>query len=147
MLIYKLLGDSAQQEFARSWDVSYGMNAVTEWKARIAAGGQLHCAMRSRASPPPVRNLAGHCDGGAEGRNHPGHPGAPVPDAQQRLAGRRCALLRKALPTFGAHVPPPCLQHIDYLSIHAQMAAEHHAHLGFSGHIRVFFRHTRRLDA
>jgi hypothetical protein len=82
-----MLGDSAQQEFARSWGVSYGMNAVTEWKARIAAGGQLHCAMRSRASPPPVRNLAGHCDGGAEGRNHPGHPGAPVPDAQQRLAG------------------------------------------------------------
>jgi hypothetical protein len=24
MLIYKLLGDSAQQEFARSWGISYG---------------------------------------------------------------------------------------------------------------------------
>ena len=32
MLIYKLLGDQAQSEFARSWGVSYGMNAATEWK-------------------------------------------------------------------------------------------------------------------
>jgi hypothetical protein len=35
MLIYKLLGDSAQQEFARSWGISYGLNAATEWKARM----------------------------------------------------------------------------------------------------------------
>ena len=32
MLIYKLLGDQAQSEFARSWGISYAMNAVTEWK-------------------------------------------------------------------------------------------------------------------
>jgi hypothetical protein len=32
MLIYKLLGDEAQSEFARSWGISYGMNAATEWK-------------------------------------------------------------------------------------------------------------------
>ena len=32
MLIYKLLGDQAQQEFARSWGVSYGMNVASEWK-------------------------------------------------------------------------------------------------------------------
>ena len=32
MLIYKLLGDQAQQEFARSWGVSYGMNMASEWK-------------------------------------------------------------------------------------------------------------------
>ena len=32
MLIYKLLGDSAERQFARSWGVSYGMNAATEWK-------------------------------------------------------------------------------------------------------------------
>jgi hypothetical protein len=32
MLIYKLLGDEAQQSFARSWGVSYGMNAAGEWK-------------------------------------------------------------------------------------------------------------------
>ena len=32
MLIYKLLGDQAQQQFARSWGVSYGMNVASEWK-------------------------------------------------------------------------------------------------------------------
>ena len=32
MLIYKLLGDQASAEFARSWGVSYAMNAATEWK-------------------------------------------------------------------------------------------------------------------
>lgn len=32
MLIYKLLGDQAQQEFARSWGISYGLNSVSEWK-------------------------------------------------------------------------------------------------------------------
>ena len=32
MLIYKLLGDQVQQEFARSWGVSYGMNVASEWK-------------------------------------------------------------------------------------------------------------------
>ena len=31
-LIAKLLGDQAQSEFARSWGISYGMNAATEWK-------------------------------------------------------------------------------------------------------------------
>jgi hypothetical protein len=32
MLIYKLLGEKAQSDFARSWGISYGMNAATEWK-------------------------------------------------------------------------------------------------------------------
>ena len=32
MLIYKLLGEQAEKEFARSWGISYGMNAATEWK-------------------------------------------------------------------------------------------------------------------
>ena len=32
MLIYKLLGDDAQASFARSWGISYGMNAATEWR-------------------------------------------------------------------------------------------------------------------
>ncbi len=32
MLIYKLLGDEAESQFARSWGISYGMNAATEWK-------------------------------------------------------------------------------------------------------------------
>jgi hypothetical protein len=32
MLIYKLLGGDAEASFARSWGVSYGMNAATEWR-------------------------------------------------------------------------------------------------------------------
>jgi hypothetical protein len=34
MLIYKLLGDDAQQSFARSWGISYGVGAASEWQAR-----------------------------------------------------------------------------------------------------------------
>ena len=30
MLIYKLLGDSAQQSFARSWGISYGASSVQQ---------------------------------------------------------------------------------------------------------------------
>ena len=32
MLIYKLLGADAESAFARSWGISYGLNAATEWK-------------------------------------------------------------------------------------------------------------------
>jgi hypothetical protein len=32
VLIYKLLGGDAEASFARSWGVSYGMNAATEWR-------------------------------------------------------------------------------------------------------------------
>ncbi len=34
MLCYKLLGDEAQSSFARSWGISYGVGAASEWKAR-----------------------------------------------------------------------------------------------------------------
>ena len=30
-LIYRLLGGDAEESFARSWGISYGMSAVTEW--------------------------------------------------------------------------------------------------------------------
>lgn len=39
------------------------------------------------------------------------------------------------------------IRSIDYLSIQAQMFQEQRAHMGFAGQIRLFFRHTRRLDA
>ena len=32
MLIYRLLGDDAESSFARSWGISYGINAAAEWK-------------------------------------------------------------------------------------------------------------------
>ena len=60
MLIYKLLGDSAQQEFARSWGVSYGMNAATEWKARPSLQAASCAALLpvcSRAVAPLRRTL------------------------------------------------------------------------------------------
>ena len=32
MLVYRLLGEDAESQFARSWGISYGLNAATEWK-------------------------------------------------------------------------------------------------------------------
>ena len=32
MLIYRLLGEDAESSFARSWGISYGINAAAEWK-------------------------------------------------------------------------------------------------------------------
>jgi hypothetical protein len=32
MLLYKLLGEKAEAEFARGWGISYAMGAVTEWR-------------------------------------------------------------------------------------------------------------------
>ena len=34
MLIYTLLGEQAEQAFARGWGVSYGLSAAAEWKVR-----------------------------------------------------------------------------------------------------------------
>jgi hypothetical protein len=35
LLLYQLLGDDAEASFVRSWGVSYGLNAATEWKASL----------------------------------------------------------------------------------------------------------------
>ena len=32
MLIYRCLGDSAQQEFATTWGIGYGLHNATEWQ-------------------------------------------------------------------------------------------------------------------
>ena len=32
MLIYRLLGEDAESSFARSFGISYGINAAAEWK-------------------------------------------------------------------------------------------------------------------
>jgi hypothetical protein len=37
MLVYELLGERAEQSFARSWGVSYGLQALREWKAIFQA--------------------------------------------------------------------------------------------------------------
>ena len=33
MLIYKTLGPSAQEEFAKTWGVGYALNNASEWRA------------------------------------------------------------------------------------------------------------------
>ncbi len=38
MLIYTLLGEQAEKSFARSWGISYGLNAAAQWKARRLRG-------------------------------------------------------------------------------------------------------------
>ena len=50
MLIYRLLGENAQASFARSWGVSYGLNAATEWKDIFmeAAKGAIVLAIMER---------------------------------------------------------------------------------------------------
>ena len=47
ILIYRLLGKQAEQSFARSWGVSYGLNACTEWRdvAREALKGAIILAI------------------------------------------------------------------------------------------------------
>jgi hypothetical protein len=41
MLIYRLLGEQAEHDFAKSWGVSYGMGAAAEWKVRACKCLQL----------------------------------------------------------------------------------------------------------
>ncbi len=47
ILIYRLLGAETEAAFARSWGVSYGLNAVSEWRevAREALKGALIIAV------------------------------------------------------------------------------------------------------
>ena len=97
MLIYKLLGGSAEQEFARSWGVSYGMNAATEWKDVLTE------AVKA----------------------------AVILAIMERLFLTRNSSWLE--------------EHVDYLSLQALMFQQQRAKLGFSGQVRLFFRHTRRL--
>jgi hypothetical protein len=50
MLIYKLLGADAEASFARSWGVTYGISAASEWKdiALAALKGALYLAVLER---------------------------------------------------------------------------------------------------
>jgi hypothetical protein len=68
MLIYRNLGDKAQQEFAKTWGIGYGLDNATEWQearhdachvsllalTRVDAGVQDGCENRadSRHSRP-----------------------------------------------------------------------------------------------
>ena len=65
MLIYKLLGAEAEQSFARSWGVSYGVGAAAEWQdiAKEAAKGVVILLILERLHVTrPVSWLEDHVD-------------------------------------------------------------------------------------
>jgi hypothetical protein len=65
MLIYKLLGAEAEQSFATSWGVSYGVGAAAEWQeiAKEAAKGVVILAILERLHVTrPVSWLEDHVD-------------------------------------------------------------------------------------
>jgi hypothetical protein len=92
MLIYKLLGDQAQSEFARSWGASRGRptdpkHASVHRSLRHALlTCRIRCARRHFVRLELSLRVAVHLAGGGQGRNHPGHPRAAVHDAQLQLA-------------------------------------------------------------
>ena len=94
MLIYKLLGDEAQSSFARSWGISYAMDAVTQWKARLRRPMFTRYSYRAvvavadlqllflLARPARTGNRQGSCERG----DHPGHPGVLLAHARPLVA-------------------------------------------------------------
>ena len=65
MLIYKLLGSEAEQSFATSWGVSYGVGAASEWQdiVKEAATGVIILAILERLHfTRPVSWLEDHVD-------------------------------------------------------------------------------------
>ena len=92
MLIYRLLGEQAEQEFARSWGVSYGINAAAEWKVSPDAGRGLVVDLFSTKGAF-VSTLAGHRDRRCAQHRRSGHPRAALPHPCDVLAGRASGLL------------------------------------------------------
>lgn len=65
MLIYRLLGEEEEAAFARSWGVSYGLSAATEWRevAKEALKGALLVAvLETLYLTPNVQWLEENCD-------------------------------------------------------------------------------------
>jgi hypothetical protein len=145
MLIYKLLGDEAQQSFARSWGaprcrqratttsacvsmtltfcslragISYGLNAAAEWKSVLqeAAKAAVVLAILERLC------LTRH---------------------ENWLEVRWCSR-----PRLSPHEPRLTRtyskqEHIDYLSLQSLMLRQ--TALGVVGQVKLLFRHQRRL--
>ena len=89
-LIYQLLGPAQQNAYARGWGVSYGALCA-------ALSGMRHAALVAHLLRVARRRhgrgggVARHSEGGGEGHDHPGHPGASSPHAPRQLArGARC---------------------------------------------------------
>jgi hypothetical protein len=131
MLIYRLLGDDAQQSFARSWGISYGMNAATEWKDIVVE------ALKAAVILAVLERLCFT-------RN------------SSWLEVRRGAVCvqRSGACARGAFVRHRCMircfvrttqEHIDYISLQALLFRE--ASLTLVQQTRLFFSHTKRLSS
>jgi hypothetical protein len=118
MLIYKLLGEQAEHDFARSWGVSYGIGAAAEWKVRP-------CLVQK-----PFRS----------GRE-PNH-GATVQDIlQEALRGAVVVVILERL--YLTRSVFWLEDHLDYHCLQAIIFGN--TALGFTAQIGVFWTSTRRL--
>ena len=118
MLIYKLLGEQAEHDLARSWGVSYGIGAVAEWKVRP-------CLVQK-----PFRS----------GRE-PNH-GATVQDIlQEALRGAVVVVILERL--YLTRSVFWLEDHLDYHCLQAIIFGN--TALGFTAQIGVFWQSTRRL--
>ena len=122
MLIYKLLGDQAQSEFARSWGISYGMNAATEWKDIAIEAVRATIVLIILERLFLTRNsawLEEHAD--------------YLSIVRARRARRRCPRLRADAPALCAARPQQALLF-------------KRASLSTYQQVRLFFRYTKRLS-
>jgi len=115
MLIYNLLGQQAEHDFAKSWGVSYAMGAAAEWKV---------CAREYKT--PCLSSLL-------------------CPVLQDILTeALRGAVLVIVLESLFLTRPLSWLEeHLDYLFL--QSTTFGNVALGFRAQIGVFWRNTRRL--
>jgi hypothetical protein len=118
MLIYRLLGEQAEQDFARSWGVSYGVGAAAEWKVRTRS---------ALPRPPPLTPLP--AAGAQEILNEALH-GAVILVVLERLYLTRSASWLE--------------EHLDYTCLQATIFGS--TALGFSAQIVTFWQNTRRLQ-
>ena len=118
LLIYRLLGEQAEQAFARSWGISYGIGAVAEWK------------VRARSPPPRAPPLTPPRAAGAQDILNEALHGAVVLVVLERL------YLTRSASWLEAHLDYTCLQAIIFGN----------AELGFSAQIATFWQNTRRLQ-
>ena len=115
-LLYKLLGDKAEEDFARSWGVSYGMNAATEWRSVVeeAAKGAVFLLIMERLRlTSPADWLEQHVD------------------YLSLCVARRCRARLRA--------------HFGCLHVRRQALLFKHTTLGLAGQVGIIFYHSRRV--
>lgn len=117
-LIYKLLGDQAQQQFSRSWGVSYGMNVAAEWKDVLTESikGAVVLAILERLYATPTASWF---------EDHLGERGVHAVLACHAASDRRCACP-------------------DYYCIQSQLFK--HATMNVVQQTRLLWKHTKRIS-